>query len=301
MASSSSQYCRRSLPDTSARLPALTNVVRPSPRFCTFSRIAEPSAPDWQKKPARPRGGITEESEALSVHVGVGVDDAEGVGADQAQAVGAGQPDQAPLPHPALLAGLGEARRDHDQAVHALGGAVEHDVLHRLGRDGDDGDVDVAGDVADRLPRRHPGDRVGAGVDHVDPPGEVAEHEVAHQRPTDGVLPPAGADDRDRLRRRRSARSRRTRPGARAAPSRRSRCRSGRSGTPAPSRRPRTCSSPGSRRRGRCGSSPGCRAAPRRRTRSIPRSRPAWARCSSRSWPMPRPWWASSTRKATSA
>ena len=66
MASSSSQYWRRSLPETSARLPALTKVVRPSPRFWTFSRIAEPSAPDWQKNPARPRGGITEESEALS-------------------------------------------------------------------------------------------------------------------------------------------------------------------------------------------------------------------------------------------
>ena len=65
MASSSSQYCSRSLPDTSARLPALTKVESPSPRFWTFSRIAEPRAPDWQKKPARPRGGITEDREAL--------------------------------------------------------------------------------------------------------------------------------------------------------------------------------------------------------------------------------------------
>src|SRR4051794_38344014 len=63
--SSSSQYCRRSLLDTSARLPALTNVERPSPRLLTFSRMAEPRAPDWQKNPARPRGGITPDSEAL--------------------------------------------------------------------------------------------------------------------------------------------------------------------------------------------------------------------------------------------
>ncbi len=70
MASSSSQYCSTSLPDTSARLPALTNVERPRPRFWTFSRIAEPSAPDWQKNPARPRGGITVESDALSDCVG---------------------------------------------------------------------------------------------------------------------------------------------------------------------------------------------------------------------------------------
>ena len=63
--SSSSQYCSRSLPDTSARLPALTNVERPRPRLRTFSRIAEPSAPDWQKNPARPRGGISPASDAL--------------------------------------------------------------------------------------------------------------------------------------------------------------------------------------------------------------------------------------------
>ena len=54
------------MPETSARLPALMNVERPRPRLLTFSRIAEPSAPDWQKKPARPPGGITVESEALS-------------------------------------------------------------------------------------------------------------------------------------------------------------------------------------------------------------------------------------------
>ena len=54
------------MPETSARLPALTNVERPRPRLLTFSRIAEPSAPDWQKKPARPRGGISGDSEALS-------------------------------------------------------------------------------------------------------------------------------------------------------------------------------------------------------------------------------------------
>ena len=66
MFSSSSQYWSRSLPDTSARLPALTKVDSPSPRRATFSRIATPSAPDWQKKPARPRGGITVASEAFS-------------------------------------------------------------------------------------------------------------------------------------------------------------------------------------------------------------------------------------------
>ena len=37
-----------------------------------------------------------------------------------------------------------------------------------------------------------------AGVDDVDPAGEVAGDQVAHQRLADRVLAPAGADDRDR-------------------------------------------------------------------------------------------------------
>ncbi len=175
------------MPDTSARLPALTKVERPRPRPRTFSRIAVPSAPDWQKNPARPRGGISGASEAFSDTSDGGVDDAEAVGADQPQAVGAGQPDQLALPLAALLAGLGEAAGDDDQAVDALGGAVEHDVLDGLGGYRDDRDVDVAGDVADGGVRRHAGHRVGRGVHDVDPAGVVAEHEVAHQRGTDRV------------------------------------------------------------------------------------------------------------------
>ena len=70
MESSSSQYCRRSLPETSARLPALTKVESPRPRLLTFSRIAEPRAPDWQKNPARPRAGFSDDSDALRLTSG---------------------------------------------------------------------------------------------------------------------------------------------------------------------------------------------------------------------------------------
>ena len=58
------------MPDTSARLPALTNVESPRPRLLTFSRIAEPRAPDWQKNPARPRAGFCDDSEALRLTSG---------------------------------------------------------------------------------------------------------------------------------------------------------------------------------------------------------------------------------------
>ena len=156
MASSSSQYCSTSLPETSARLPALTNVESPRPRLVTFSRIAEPSAPDWQKKPARPRGGMSRRQRGVELDRGVGVDDAQAVGPDQPQAVGAAEPEQPALALAALLAHLGEARRDDDEAVHPLVGAVEDDVLHGLGGHGHDGHVDVVVDLADGRVRGHP-------------------------------------------------------------------------------------------------------------------------------------------------
>src|SRR5664279_2253691 len=59
VASSPYQNCSRSFPDTSARLPADTNVDNPSPRFAASARIAIPNAPDWQKKPTRPGGGTS--------------------------------------------------------------------------------------------------------------------------------------------------------------------------------------------------------------------------------------------------
>ena len=58
------------MPETSARLPALTNVESPSPRLLTFSRIAEPRAPDWQKNPARPRAGFSDDNDALRLTLG---------------------------------------------------------------------------------------------------------------------------------------------------------------------------------------------------------------------------------------
>ena len=47
------------MPETSARLPAETNVESPSPRSAAAARMAMPRAPDWQKKPTRPRPGST--------------------------------------------------------------------------------------------------------------------------------------------------------------------------------------------------------------------------------------------------
>lgn len=61
-----SQYCSRSLPETSARLFTETKVDRPSLRAAASPRMAAPSGPDWQKKPTRPRPGSTEASVAFN-------------------------------------------------------------------------------------------------------------------------------------------------------------------------------------------------------------------------------------------
>ncbi len=65
MDGSSSQYCIASLPDTSARLPAETNVETPSPRRAAESSTAMPRAPDWLKSPNRPGGGSDGASDAF--------------------------------------------------------------------------------------------------------------------------------------------------------------------------------------------------------------------------------------------
>ena len=81
--------------------------------------------------------------------------------------------------------------------MHALGRAVEHDVGDGLRRHGDDGEVDLVGHVLHGLVRRQPGHRLGLGVHRVDAALVVAEHEVAHHRLADRVLPAARADDGD--------------------------------------------------------------------------------------------------------
>ena len=230
------------MPETSARLPAQTKVERPSPRRETFSRIATPRAPDWQKKPARPRGGITGDERGVEGVVGGGVDDAEAVGADQPHPVGAGQPDQPALPLAALLAGLGEAGGDHDQAVHALGGAVEHDVGHGLGGHGDDGEVDGVGDVADT-------------VAYAGEPGDRRRRRGSRRTPGPGSPPSTrlrtrvwpivswrrdGADHRDAAGVEEALDRAPPRRGARGPASRRRRCRWRRWRTPGASRRPRS-------------------------------------------------------------
>ena len=66
VAGSVAQYWSRSLPLTSARLPAETKVDSPRLRLRARSSRATPSEPDWAKKPTRPRPGIIGARLALS-------------------------------------------------------------------------------------------------------------------------------------------------------------------------------------------------------------------------------------------
>ena len=67
---SSCQYWRRSLPETSARLPAETKLDSPRPRRSASASSATPNAPDWLKMPTRPGGGSAGARVALRRTVG---------------------------------------------------------------------------------------------------------------------------------------------------------------------------------------------------------------------------------------
>ena len=56
----------RSLPLTSALLPADTNELTPIPRRLASSKMATPSAPDWAMNPTRPVGGSSRARVAFS-------------------------------------------------------------------------------------------------------------------------------------------------------------------------------------------------------------------------------------------
>ena len=62
---SPSQYCSRSLLETSALLPTLTNVDNPRCRSVASSRIAMPSAPLCDNSDTVPLGGMIGENDAL--------------------------------------------------------------------------------------------------------------------------------------------------------------------------------------------------------------------------------------------
>ena len=124
----------------------------------------------------------------------------EAVGPDHAHAVATGERHQLPLPLCALSAGIGEARRDHDQSLHALHRALLHHPTHVLGRHGDDRQVDLTGQVEHRWPgadARHVG---GLGVHRVHRADEAPAHQMTEHRVPDGAGHAGCSDDGDGVR-----------------------------------------------------------------------------------------------------
>ena len=131
----------------------------------------------------------------------VGVDDAEAVRPDQAQPVGAGEA------RPAVAAAAGPPRRSRRSRTRSRPGrgrpcAAQSSTTSCTASAGT---ATIATSTSPGMSLTEayagrPRHRLGRRVHGVDPAGEVAGDEVAHQRLADGVLAAAGADHGDRAR-----------------------------------------------------------------------------------------------------
>ena len=152
VAGSVSQYCNRSLPETSARLPADTKLDTPSPRRAASPSTAAPNAPDWQKKPARPASGVTVASEAFSEIAGSVFSTPRQFGPTTRMPLARAWPTSSPLRGQAgspgrLVAGFAEPGGDHHQGMHAARAALLDQVEHLGGRNHQYRQVDLARDL----------------------------------------------------------------------------------------------------------------------------------------------------------
>src|SRR3954467_6074515 len=197
------QYWSRSLPLTSARLPAETNVDRPRLRLRARSRSATPRAPDWAKNPTRPRPGTIGARLAFSRTSGSVFTMPKQLGPTtripEARAAAtscrsAAPPPPPPPPLPPRLAD--PAGDDHESADPLAPAGLDH-VGDLVGRDGEDGEVEVVGDRLDVGVRRNAPHVAGAGVDRIDRAREAVVEQVPEQGVADLAVVVARADDRD--------------------------------------------------------------------------------------------------------
>ena len=96
-----------------------------------------------------------------------------------------------------LAADLGEPGGEHDQRGDALCGAFAGDLDDRRGGDGDDGELDVAGDVGDARVGRTDW-TASPRVDRVDEPAKPGVEQVVEDFAADRAGAARGADHRDR-------------------------------------------------------------------------------------------------------
>ena len=302
---SSSQYCMQSLPETSARLPAETNVETPRPRRCGVLEHRHRHRAGLAEQPDPPGRGQRRQQRRVEPDPGSVLTTPHEFGpttrmplarATRTSARCRSRPSGPVSAKPPLTTTSPRTpARAHSCTTSSTDSAGTAITARSSGRWGhrDVGDRTVGGDAEDG---------VRLGVHDVQRTGEVAGEEVLQQpvarRCPAARLAPTSTTDARREQRCDAAE---LRPVLAGGHDRQRRARWGRCRRRATRRRPRSRAGPRTRRRGRpraCAGSAGRTSATKR---WMPCSRAAAARCSSSTEPMPRPCWASATLKATSA
>ena len=200
MRSSSSQYCRKSLPLTSALLPSETKLEIPMPaRVAAFS-TAMPTAPDCEASAIGPGTAFAAPKRRIEANRRIGVDDADAVRPDDPHPVPSSCGRQLTLAFRAFGADFGEAATDHDQPASTLRRAVGHERRNLVRGDGDDAEVDHTWDLGDRSERGKTFDGVALRVHRIDRATKSCLEHAVDDFVADGAGAPAGADHGDRFR-----------------------------------------------------------------------------------------------------
>ncbi len=195
--SSSIQYCMRSLPETSTRLPAETKVEMPRFRRAAEASTAMPRAPDWANRPSRPCGGSVGAREALSRTAGSLLMMPKELGPTTRIPDPRARRTSSAWSRAPVLALLCEPARDDEQREDSgLGALVDH-VEHRVRRDGDEGEVHRPRHGAHRRVRRTASEGAHVRVDGVDRAGEAGVEKPVEELAADRLLATTGADERD--------------------------------------------------------------------------------------------------------
>ena len=142
---SSSQYSRRSLPETLVLLPMLTKIGKPDVELPRDVQDGHAQRAALRHEGNAPRQGQGGSKGGVHADRRVGIDDAHAIRPDHPHPV---LPDPLtqlgfePFPY---LAGFGKARGDHHDARHAFLPAIIDDAEHLFARHDDDGQIHRVG------------------------------------------------------------------------------------------------------------------------------------------------------------
>ena len=195
--SSCSHHSRRSLPEMSALLPTDRKALRPMPRRSASSIAARPRPPLCVSSPSRPGRGGRGANVASSATAGSLLRTPMQFGPTSRMPLDPADPSELGLPRRAVGAGLGEARREHDERAHTALRARAREADNRRRGDGEDGELDRARHVVKRSERRSALHLVRVVVDEMQRSAVARGEDVVHKLPGDRAAAAGGADDHD--------------------------------------------------------------------------------------------------------